>query len=154
MKYVNTEIVFQEIPNEVTLAINISNCKIRCKDCHSKYLWMNIGTKLTTKELSNLINKNKGITCVCFMGGEFPDLYTMSEYIKKNFPDLKIGVYTGYTECPIEIYENFDYIKLGPYREERGGLDNPNTNQALFEVGKPYKGFIPYNDITYKLWKQ
>ena len=42
MKYVSTEVVFVEIPNEITLAINISGCKIRCPDCHSKYLWDDI----------------------------------------------------------------------------------------------------------------
>ena len=39
LKYVNTDIVFQEIPDEVTLAVNISNCPCRCPGCHSQYLW-------------------------------------------------------------------------------------------------------------------
>lgn len=30
LKYVNTGIVFQEIPDETTLAINISNCPCAC----------------------------------------------------------------------------------------------------------------------------
>ena len=44
LKYVNTGVVFQEIPDEVTLAINISNCPCRCPGCHSHYLWEDIGT--------------------------------------------------------------------------------------------------------------
>ena len=35
LKYVNTGIVFQEIPDEVTLAVNISGCPCRCHGCHS-----------------------------------------------------------------------------------------------------------------------
>ena len=35
LKYVNTAVVFQEIPDEVTLAINISGCPCRCPGCHS-----------------------------------------------------------------------------------------------------------------------
>jgi len=27
-----------------------------------------------------------------------------------------------------------DYIKLGPYVEEKGGLDNPNTNQRFYRI--------------------
>ena len=39
LKYVNCGIVFQEIPDEVTLSINISNCPCHCPGCHSNYLW-------------------------------------------------------------------------------------------------------------------
>lgn len=39
LKYVNTDIVFQEFPDEVTLAINLSNCPCHCPGCHSSYLW-------------------------------------------------------------------------------------------------------------------
>ena len=38
MKYIDTKIVFSEVPDEITLAINISGCPIHCADCHSKYL--------------------------------------------------------------------------------------------------------------------
>ena len=37
LKYANFDIVFQEVPDEVTLAINISNCPNQCVGCHSKY---------------------------------------------------------------------------------------------------------------------
>ena len=30
LRYINTDIVFQEFPDEVTLAINISGCPCRC----------------------------------------------------------------------------------------------------------------------------
>ena len=46
LKYVNTDVVFQEIPDEVTLAINISNCPCHCPGCHSRYLWEDIGLSL------------------------------------------------------------------------------------------------------------
>ena len=36
LKYANFDIVFQEVPEEVTLAINISNCPNQCPGCHSK----------------------------------------------------------------------------------------------------------------------
>ena len=70
LKYTDTEIVFREIPDEITLAINISGCPIHCPDCHSKELWQDIGEELTEEKLCSLIEENKGITCVCFMGGE------------------------------------------------------------------------------------
>ncbi|SHF88735.1 hypothetical protein SAMN05444364_11530 [Prevotella scopos JCM 17725] len=41
LRYINTDIVFQEFPDEVTLAINISGCPCRCPACHSQFLWAN-----------------------------------------------------------------------------------------------------------------
>ena len=38
LKYVDTKVVFAEVPDEVTLAINISNCPCHCDGCHSEYL--------------------------------------------------------------------------------------------------------------------
>ena len=35
LKYVNHDIVFQEFPDEVTLAINLSCCPNGCTGCHS-----------------------------------------------------------------------------------------------------------------------
>lgn len=134
LKYVDTRVVFREIPNEITLAINISNCPIHCPDCHSKELWKNIGKDLSQRALERLISENSGISCVCFMGGDAePDVIALlAEYVKRKYPDLKVGWYSGKEEPPDNL-DNFDYIKLGPYIKEKGGLDNPNTNQRMYK---------------------
>ena len=62
MKYVDTKVVFSELPNEITLAINISGCPCACHGCHSSYLAEDIGVPLTYEELSRLIQANRGIT--------------------------------------------------------------------------------------------
>ena len=46
LKYYNYDIVFQEIPDEVTLAVNLTNCPHRCIGCHSPHLRHNIGEPL------------------------------------------------------------------------------------------------------------
>ena len=150
VKYVNTQVVFQEIPDEVTLAINLSNCPIHCKGCHSPELWKDIGTKLTFKELSRLIEENSGISCVCFMGGDNePDtVVVLAELVKAKYPKLKVGWYSGQSTFPHPDLDAFDYIKIGPYIEEKGGLDNPNSNQKLYERILPLDN--GFSDITYK----
>ena len=70
IKYVDTLVCFSEVPDEITLAINISGCPIRCSNCHSKYLWEDVGESLNRDSLHNLIEKNKGISCLAFMGGD------------------------------------------------------------------------------------
>ena len=70
LKYVDTLVGFAEIPDEITLCINISNCPCHCEGCHSSYLAQDIGEPLDLQHLTNLIDSNKGITCVCIMGGD------------------------------------------------------------------------------------
>lgn len=73
LKYVNTGIVFQEIPDETTLAINISNCPCACPGCHSHYLWEDVGLPLNTDAIDDFVRKyGSDITCIAFMG-EMPN---------------------------------------------------------------------------------
>ena len=148
LKYVDTKIVFQEIPDEITLAINISGCPCNCKGCHSSYLAKDIGEPLDLQNLTNLIDSNKGITCVCIMGGDAnpSEVDDIAQDIKEYYPELKVGWYSGRQELSKEIeLKWFDYIKLGPYIPVRGPLDNPYTNQKFYKV---VNGML--EDITYK----
>ena len=158
LRYKDVKVVFQEIPNEITLAINISGCPIRCPDCHSKYLWDDIGEPLGYNNLMNLINNNKGITCVAFMGGDtnFAWIATLAFKVKREFPELKVAWYSGSEELPKSFpLQHFDFIKLGPYIKDKGPLNNPNTNQRFYEVCMINKLDNKYvlNDITEIFWK-
>lgn len=136
VKYVDTKVVFQEYPDEITLALNISNCPYHCPNCHSAYLAEDIGTELTDEEVSNLIDNNEGITCIGFMGGNAADILHLARYVKET-TDLKVGWYTGSEELPSNILlnlHNFDYIKVGPYKEELGPLTSKTTNQRFYKV--------------------
>lgn len=149
LKYTTWAIVFREIPDEVSLAINIAGCPIHCPDCHSKELWDNKGTDLSANELIRLVNENKGITCVLFMGGDSnpSSVNTLSFVIRNVFPLLKTAWYSGKEK--LENLEYLDYIKVGPYIKDKGPLDNPNTNQRLYKMN--YGKIV--EDITYKFWK-
>lgn len=151
LKYVDTKIVFQEIPDEITLAINISGCPCNCRGCHSSYLAEDIGEPLDLQHLTNLIDSNKGITCVCIMGGDAnpSEVDDIAQDIKEYYPELKVGWYSGRQELSnsIDLF-NFDYIKLGPYKEEFGPLNSRTTNQRFYKVNG--KELI---DITNKFWK-
>lgn len=160
MKFVDTLVTFREIPDEISLCINISNCCIKCKDCHSKYLWNDLGEELTVESLNTLIQDNDGITCVCFMGGDINPLgiNNFAKYIRENYPSLKIGWYSGKEEINKTILEsisNFDYIKVGPYIEEYGSLDKQTTNQTMYKVVYNSNGeYERLEDITYKFWNK
>lgn len=142
LKYANTQVVFTEVPNEISLALNITGCTIHCKGCHSQWLWSNKGKELTKEELINLIEKNKGITTVLFMGGDnfIEQLAELAKDIKYRYPNLKVAWYSG--RCDIdykvkkELETYLDYIKIGPYIKQLGGLDNPSTNQRFYKINR------------------
>lgn len=138
IKYTDTQITFREVPNEVSLSINISNCPYRCKGCHSPYLQKDIGKELTTEVLDKLIEKYKDqITCVTFLGdgGNIEEIAELVKYAwKKGYFTC---LYTG-SEKIDEIIDicngSLCYIKIGPYIEEKGALDKPTTNQKFYKV--------------------
>ena len=84
LKYNGYSIVMQEVPNEVSLAINISGCPHKCEGCHSKYLWEYDGEYLIddierkkvncviTKDLSRF-GRNMGWTHV-YLSDLLPEL--------------------------------------------------------------------------------
>jgi anaerobic ribonucleoside-triphosphate reductase activating protein len=139
LRFVSYDIVFQEVPGEVTLAINLSNCPIRCKGCHSPFLMEDIGEELDEYILDQLLEKyGKAITCVCFMGGDAAPLRVeqLADFLRnKTSGRIKTGWYSGKSAFPIECsLKNFDYIKLGAYIEHLGGLDSVTTNQRFYQI--------------------
>lgn len=154
MKYKDYAVTFREFPNEISLCINISNCQMHCKECHSPELWEDVGKLLDRNTLAELIRNNKGITCVGLMGGD-SDHYWINElaaFIKYTFRNIKVGWYSGYKVLPEEIdIRWFDYIKLGPYIKDLGGLNKSTTNQKMYAYSKYYSDYTigpGWRDIT------
>jgi len=153
LKYVNTGVVFREIPDETTLAINISNCPNRCPGCHSQYLWADVGEVLDEAALDALVAEVRdSITCVAFMGGDADteSVMRLADYVHSHYPALKVGWYSGRIRLPKEVdRQKFDYIKIGPYLAHLGPLDSPTTNQRLYR--KLADG--SFEDITFRFRK-
>ena len=154
LKYVNTDVVFQEIPDEVTLAINISGCPCRCPGCHSHYLWDDIGLPLDTEAIDDFVRRlSTDITCISFMGGDADPkgVNLLAQYIREEYPKLKVAWYTGRIRVPSIVNKrDFDYIKVGPYIRHLGSLKQPTTNQRLYRQTDDGQ----FEDITYRFWKK
>lgn len=203
MKYSNYDIVFQEVPDEITLAINIANCPHHCDGCHSPFLSEDIG-RYIDDDIDAIIKKYEGmITCVCFMGGDqcVDDLLSLIK--KVHSYGLKAALYSGIDDASLfegkieigvngqeaftkpsgsfcsEMHANnrlfevaaiLDYLKIGSYKKELGGLATKGTNQHMYkrefcqvpmydkENGRriPGKTTIKYcwKDITYRFQKE
>lgn len=153
LKYLTHDIVFQEFPDEVTLAINLTLCPNFCPGCHSPFLQGDHGDELTIGRLSALLDDYRGeVTCVGFMGGDndWEGVERLAEEVKRLYEGrIKTGWYSGRQELPEGIrLTAFDYIKLGPYRAECGPLKSRSTNQRLYRVEGQ-----TLNDITSRFWR-
>jgi anaerobic ribonucleoside-triphosphate reductase activating protein len=151
MKYLTAGVVFSEIPDEITLELGITNCPFNCDGCHSPFLQADVGVELDASELKMLLDANKGVSCVLFSGGD-ANFYAVEQLcvLARNFyPKIKTAWYSGRDNIPEDLnLEYFDYIKIGQYKKDLGGLKSPTTNQRLFKIedGKLV-------DITSKFWK-
>lgn len=138
LKCYSYDIVCQEIPDEITLAVNISCCPNRCPDCHSPWLWEDKGELMTEDMLSALIgNYSAAITCFCFMGGDADpsEIQRLATWVRNRYPHIRTAWYSGRETLPDTFdLSVLDYVKLGPYIQERGGLKSPDTNQALYRI--------------------
>ena len=156
LKVASFDIVFQEIPGEVTLALNLSNCPCHCPGCHSQHLWEDIGEELNEELLDDLTGRYKGlITCVAFMGGDADpkEVVRLASHVQ----GLKTAWYSGRPATP-ETFQlssfnfqlsPFTFVKFGPYIESLGGLKSEKTNQRLYKrVGNQWE------DITSTFWKK
>lgn len=149
LKYFDYAVVFAEVPDEITLAINITSCPFKCKNCHSPWLQEDIGAWLTPQVLEKICGEKRALTCVCFMGGthDIPALQTLVEAVHDL--NLKAALYTGDKEMNLELAKSLDYYKIGPYIENMGPLNKKTTNQRMYKrIGTQVE------DITYIFWNK
>ena len=136
MKIASYDVVFQDVPGEVTLSLNLSQCPNCCPGCHSPQLQEDIGFPLDDDMMNGLLERyGRDVTCVCFMGGdrEPQEVMRLAGLVRKR--GLKTAWYSGRQELP-ECFDSgvLDYVKVGPYIESKGPLTNPDTNQRMYRI--------------------
>ena len=142
-----TDTVAEEIPDRVTLAVEITNCRGNCPGCHSPFLKQDIGEELTAAKIDKLIADNFGINCFLFLGeGRDSDaLLKLAAHIRNTHPGIELAVYSGRDKVEDAFYDVFDFVKTGPYIESLGPLNSRTTNQRLY---------YHREDITSRFWKR
>ena len=154
LKYLYYKEIFKEVPGEITLGISISGCKIHCPACNQRELWEDKGEILDVESLCGLLNQHQGITCLCLFGGEH-DIDTLIELFMYAHKRVKTAWYCGLDMLPkdkLGIMQYLDWLKLGHFDIELGGLDSPTTNQRLYQIEHQGDGNYWQTDITHKFW--
>ena len=150
------------IPNDIAAGegVNVSffvqGCPIHCPNCHNPQTWSFDGgkefTPETLKHLVSLINKNGVQRNFSILGGEplcQENVFLTAlviKTIKEQYPEIKIYVWTGYTEEQLQkrtdnklsyIFENIDYLIAGPYIDSERDITLPmcgSRNQKIINL--------------------
>ena len=155
IKYTQASVVFAEIPNHITLAINIAACKRQCVGCHSMYLRRDLGQDLE-EALPTLLSWYKGmVDTVCFMG-EGADHDALARCIRRaRESGYMTALYSGADDrADIPVLQllsegELDFLKIGSYQRALGPLTARSTNQRLYQ----YDGGKVI-DLTPLFWKE
>ena len=129
-------IVLEEIPDRVSVAVDITNCPENCPGCHSPFLRQDIGEELTFERIDSLISNNFGVNCFLLLGEgrDHQAVIRIGKYISEKYPGIAPALYSGRNQVEDDIWQVFDYVKLGPYVEKKGPLNERTTNQRLYHV--------------------
>lgn len=71
------------------------------------------------------------------MGGDRDPKYInyLAGLAREHYPDLKVAWYSGRDNISPDIdLSNFNYIKVGPYKEDCGPLTSSTTNQRMYRI--------------------
>lgn len=147
LKYESTLVTFTEVPDEISLCINLTCCPCRCKECFEPWLRDDYGSVLSFDSIQEMRLKNPHVSCICFLGGDNDHLalYHLCKMIKSYYPSLKLALYSGLDTMDPLLKEVLDYYKFGPYIPEYGPLNKTTTNQHFMK-----KTGSHWEDITYK----
>lgn len=144
-------ILLSEVPGEISLCIPAVGCTRRCPGCHSPEYWDTATeyTELDPPDVVSYFYTALGkASCICFMGGEWDQYFPLYTKMAHDM-GFKTALYTGSDDIPpAYIMEHLDYLKVGAYKEEFGGLQSRSTNQRMFTV---QRGKID-KDITSQFW--
>lgn len=146
LKVYDSAVVMAEFPDEITLAVNISNCPGYCSHCSEKWLLEDVGDELTSEKIDSLIETHSDITVFGLMGGDndHNDCIRVADYIHGKYPKMKVGMYSGRDFLNMDLAQHLDYYKIGRWimpegpveswhKTNNGVLQFPWSNQLLFE---------------------
>lgn len=141
---VSISVTLNEIPNHIAVAIELGNCKQKCKGCHSPWLSFSL-PKSKWMELEDVMRKvneqvKKGANAIVIMGGTHNGVSTedLIEAINVLACYAPVGLYSGLTDDAaihhhLKDNSKLKWLKTGGFVMKLGGLTSPRTNQRFYE---------------------
>lgn len=141
---ISISITLNEIPEHIAVAIELGNCKQKCKGCHSPWLSIPLPTKqwMELEDVMRKVNEQvkKGANAIVLMGGTHTGLTTaeLVEAVNVLSCYAPIGLYSGLTDSAaihkdLKELSRLKWLKTGGFDMKLGGLASPRTNQRFYE---------------------
>lgn len=142
--------------SSIGVSLFVQFCPIRCKNCFNKSTWDINGGKefdqATHDKFIQLVARPY-IARVSILGGEplckenAEDVYKLVQDIRREFPEKKIWIYTGYTWESLtgfskQAAENADVVVDGAFKQELQDFRlafRGSSNQRLINVPETLK---------------
>ncbi|NNK86967.1 MAG: anaerobic ribonucleoside-triphosphate reductase activating protein [Flavobacteriaceae bacterium] len=136
MHYYSIEVVFQEVPGEISICFSISGCPLRCEGCHSPFLWKDGNGRIMTRKvfIDTLCRYSPMATCVLFMGGEWHEDELVSYLKLARKMNFKTCLYTGEDNVSDRLLNELTWLKTGKWIPSLGALNCRTTNQNFTQV--------------------
>ena len=86
--------------------------------------------------LINDLKENKGISCVLFLWWDWDkeSLIDMLYAVQSQWLKTALYSWRNLEEIETELTLHLNYIKVGKWDMEKGPLQNPNTNQKMYNL--------------------
>jgi len=139
---VTTGVTLTELPDKISLFIEMGQCYNNCKGCHSDHLRCGVADKTSLQSIVYTVHNEiyKGANAVIIMGGTNnggiteTTLVALLKSVKETC--CCVGLYSGLDK--LEDHKMYipylDYLKIGSYKEDIGGLATKGTNQILYKI--------------------
>jgi len=149
--------------NGLRVTLWVAGCKHHCKGCHNEWTWKFEQGRVYSDERQYILNELKewldkdyieGLTLsggdpLCQDNDGLCEVYDVIQWVRKNYPNKTIWLYTGYTKEKIdqmnnymmtEIINSLDVLVDGPYIESQRDIAHTpfrgSTNQRIIQINK------------------
>ena len=138
LRFDREEIVWQEVPGEVSLAFLCSGCPLRCQGCHSSGRWnAGRGAVLSEDYLRSRLQQYRGlISCVLFMGGEWHCALLEGMLRIAREEGLHTCLYTGLerSELSASLLPHLTYLKTGRWLPEQRNANDTSPGTSCHTI--------------------
>ena len=138
----------------IRVSLFVSGCRMQCPGCFNEEVQsFEYGRNFTAEEWDNILKllKNPLVSGLSILGGEpfepenVAEIYYLCIYVKNNYPEKDIWVWTGRRWEDVKNYPIMEYIDVlvdGPFIQDQKDLSlyfRGSRNQKIIDVKKSLK---------------
>lgn len=141
-------VALTELPGKLALYFTFGACQAHCDGCHSPELSRPVTSPWSLPNIEAYAETQiqRGANAILLLGGTtngvpLPHLRTLINTLAELAP---VGLYSGSDDDALHQRlartTRLTWLKTGSYQKERGGLDDPHTNQRFYRKETHYYG--------------